>query len=63
MLKEYQDNLELLAYGAGGPTGARRLNSKVDRCRATFSQPDVNSRARFEKLTYSRRASRAHRAM
>ena len=63
MLKEYQDNLELLAHGASGSTGARRLNRKMDRCRATFSQPDVYPRAGFEKLTYSRRTSRAHRAM
>src|SRR5262245_42428575 len=35
----------------------------MDRCRAMFSSSDVNSRASFEKLTYSRRASRTHRAM
>jgi hypothetical protein len=63
MLKEHRDNFELLAYGAGGPTRARRLSRQMDRRRAEFSQPDVNSRAGFEKLTYGYRASRAHCAM
>jgi hypothetical protein len=35
----------------------------MDRRRATFSQPDVNSRAGFEKLAYGHRASRTHCAM
>jgi len=63
MLKEHRDNLELLAYGAGGSTRACRLSRQMDRRRATFSQPDVNSRAGFEEMTYGYRASRAHRAM
>jgi len=63
VLKEHHYNFELLAYRAGGPTRARRLNRQMDRRRATFSQSDVNPRASFEKLTHSRRASRTHRAM
>jgi hypothetical protein len=62
-LKEHRDNLELFAYSAGGTTRACRLNRQVNWRRAAFSQPDVNSRAGFEKLAHSHRASRAHCAM